>query len=353
MMFDLVVVGAGPAGLATAIRARQAGLTVAVRDPKLARPSHGIDKACGEGLMPAAVAHLVALGAADVAHRPFVGVTYIDGRFRAEARFAGAPGWGVMRTALSSALRAAAERAGAVLIPEGVERITTSSAEARVDDVACGWVVVADGLHSRHRKALGLDAEVGWGGARVGVRQHFRVDEVPDTVEVHWGDALEAYVTPVDAGTVGIAVLGDAPMRGGPRARLVEALTAFPALAARLREPVDALAGAGPFQHRARDVVTGRALLVGDAAGYVDALTGEGLKLAFEGALSAVDAIAADDPSRHRGTWRRAWRRYAWPTSALLLVTRPRWPRRALVPLLSYVPGVMNVAVRQIAGPSF
>ncbi|MFM2160649.1 MAG: hypothetical protein RLZZ383_161 [Pseudomonadota bacterium] len=352
MTYDVVVVGAGPAGLAAAIRARQAGMTVAVRDPKLARSAGGIDKACGEGLMPAAVAHLCALGAGDLPHRPFVGISYIDGAHRAEARFVGAPGWGVQRTALSASLRAAAVRAGAVLLDEAVVEIARGPDAIRVDGVPCGWVIVADGLQSRHRAALGLDAGEPGSRRRVGVRQHFRVNDVPDTVEVHWGDALEAYVTPVDAQTVGVAVLGDAPMQGGPRARMHAAMAAFPGLAARLGPATDTLAGAGPFQHRATDVVAGRALLVGDAAGYVDALTGEGLKLAFEGAWSAVDAISAGDASRHRRTWGRAWRAYAWPTTALLTLTRPRWVRRALVPVLARLPGVMTAAVRQIAGPS-
>ncbi|MFY9851080.1 MAG: FAD-dependent oxidoreductase, partial [Trebonia sp.] len=53
-MIDVLVAGGGPAGLATAIRCAQAGLSVTVAEPR-AVP---IDKACGEGLMPSAVARL-------------------------------------------------------------------------------------------------------------------------------------------------------------------------------------------------------------------------------------------------------------------------------------------------------
>ena len=57
-MRDLVVAGGGPLGLATALYAVRAGLDVAVREPSQVV----IDKGCGEGLMPAAVAELQRLG---------------------------------------------------------------------------------------------------------------------------------------------------------------------------------------------------------------------------------------------------------------------------------------------------
>ena len=64
-MIDVLVVGAGPAGLATAISCAQAGLSVTVAEPR----TGPIDKACGEGLMPAAVARLAALGVHPAAGR--------------------------------------------------------------------------------------------------------------------------------------------------------------------------------------------------------------------------------------------------------------------------------------------
>ncbi len=95
-------------------------------------------------------------------------------------------------------------------------------------------------------------------------------------------EAGEAYVTPVADDCVGIAILTS---RQG---RFEQHLDAFPAL----REltdghPHEPDRAAGPLRQRVRGRVAGRVLLVGDAAGYVDALTGEGLGLAFAAAAVA------------------------------------------------------------------
>ncbi|MEM6457555.1 MAG: FAD-dependent monooxygenase, partial [Acidobacteriota bacterium] len=64
--------------------------------------------------------------------------------------------------------------------------------------------------------------------------------------------------------------------------------------------------GWGPLRQDVRAVQRGRALLVGDAAGYLDAITGEGLSLAFHHAAAAADALVA---SAERGDDRQL-RRY-------------------------------------------
>ena len=96
---DLLVAGGGPVGLAVAIGARAAGLSVAVVEPR-AVP---VDKACGEGLMPAAVAALGRLGV-PVTGRPFVGIRYLSPGRAVAANFRAGPGLGVRRTTLHAAL---------------------------------------------------------------------------------------------------------------------------------------------------------------------------------------------------------------------------------------------------------
>ena len=284
---DLLVVGGGPAGLATAMHAAAAGLAVTVLEAR----DGPVDKACGEGLMPGAVAALGALGV-EVGGLPFLGIRYVDGAHTAEARFGSAPGAGVRRTALHAAMT---ERALAL----GVE-----VDRARVDDVrqGDGWVsaggrrarylVAADGLHSPVRAALGLGAARA-GRARYGVRRHYAVEPWSDLVEVHWAARCEAYVTPVGPRLVGVAVLG------GRGTRVDDALASLPTLRERLAgaDQVGRDRGAGPLRQRTRARVAGRVLLVGDAAGYVDALTGEGVRLGLAEAGAAVER-GAPRPAR-------------------------------------------------------
>jgi flavin-dependent dehydrogenase len=97
--------------------------------------------------------------------------------------------------------------------------------------------------------------------------------------------------------------------------------------------------------------VAGRVLLVGDAGGYVDALTGEGVALAIAQARAAVDAIAADEPQRYEHEWRTLTRRYRLLTGSLLGATRLGQVRRTLVPAAERLPGVFAAAVNVLARP--
>src|SRR5450759_3527348 len=110
---EVLVAGAGPAGLAAAIAARQAGFEVAVVD--CARPP--IDKACGEGIMPDGLAALSALGV-DVDERqvaPFRGIRFVNGAHTVEASFPGGVGFGIRRTVLHQWLVNRAEECGVAL----------------------------------------------------------------------------------------------------------------------------------------------------------------------------------------------------------------------------------------------
>ncbi|WP_139331191.1 FAD-dependent oxidoreductase, partial [Mycobacterium sp. IS-1264] len=86
---DLLIVGGGPGGLATALHARRQGLSVIIAEPR----ESPIDKACGEGLMPGGLRELMSLGV-DPAGMPFHGIAYVGEHRRAEARFRAGPGRG-------------------------------------------------------------------------------------------------------------------------------------------------------------------------------------------------------------------------------------------------------------------
>lgn len=323
---DLVIAGGGPAGLATAIRARLAGLDVVVLDP--GEPS--IDKACGEGLMPDGVEILNGLvgGLDEVESRPFRGIRYVDGEVAAEGRFPGAPGLGIRRTVLHRLLSRRAEELGADL--RWRTRVTglVDGGFAAGNEVVKGrWLVGADGRVSRVRRWAGLDGRRAR-RRRIGLRRHYEIAPWSDLVEVHWRDGCEAYVTPVGDRLVGVAML----FESGPN-DFDKLLAGFPGLQERLLGARVATSdrGAGPLEQRCRGVVSGNVALVGDAAGYLDAITGEGLALAFHQAGAAVTAMIGSDLGLYKYAHRRIIRYPNAVTRLLLTVERrPALRRRVM-----------------------
>ena len=338
-MIDLVVVGGGPAGLATALYACRAGLDVTVVE----RRPGPIDKACGEGLMPGAVRALRDLGVT-VDGQPLRGIRYTDGRRSAQATFRDGPGAGLRRTTLHEALDAARQRAGIEIVRANVTEVAQTEDGVTAAGVRARYLVAADGLHSPIRHLLGLNRP-SREPRRWGIRAHFPVAPWSEYVEVHWGRQSEVYVTPVGPDLVGVAVLGS--RRGDFAERLAE----YPAVLARLGEArAEPVRAAGPLRQTSSRRVSGRVLLVGDAAGYIDALTGEGLAIAFATAAELVRCVRADDPAAYEQAWRRTSRRPRLITQGLLWTSQRPVLRKHIVPAAQMLPAVFAHAVNQLAG---
>jgi flavin-dependent dehydrogenase len=328
---DVLVVGGGPAGLAAAIAARSQGLSVIVADG--ARPP--VDKACGEGLMPDGVSVLerlgVALGDDDVF--PFHGIRFIDGQLHAEAAFPDVPALGIRRTILHRRLLERALDAGAVACWGEPARFDRAGAvEVGGRRVRYRWLIGADGHKSEIRARMGLGPRRP-PLRRIGIRQHFRVTPWTDFVEVYWANRCQASVTPVGASEVCVALIGDAPGR-----RLETISVSFPELAERLGDarPTTSVRGGVSATLRLRAVVGKRAALLGDASGSVDAITGEGLSIAFQQAIALGAALATDDLRSYQAAHRRIGRLPRMMARLLLLMSDWAWVRqRALAALRS------------------
>jgi flavin-dependent dehydrogenase len=332
---DLLVIGGGPVGLATAIRGRMEGLSVRLVDGR--HPP--IDKACGEGLMPDGLEVLAELGLTSLPPgRRFHGIRYIDGPTVAVGRFRNVCGLGVRRTVLHDALTRRAEDLG-VDLSWGVKAtgfqdggVPTSSGL-----IAADWIVAADGLHSRTRRWLGIDVKRG--RARKGVRRHYEIEPWTDLVEVHWSDDCEAYVTPVGTSEVGVAILW-----GEGKDRFSSLLRRFPALEKRLdgARPTSRDRGVAGFNVVPSRRTLGRVALVGDAAGYLDAITGEGLSLGLQQARAVVQSIASGQLERYEREARRLARLPFALIRALLFIERRPDLRRRFIRTLSEEPRLFS-----------
>lgn len=345
---DVLVVGAGPAGLATALAFARRGVAARV----IERRRGALDKACGEGIMPAGVRALEALGVRTDRLRaaPFHGVRFVDGAIALEGRFATGPGLGVRRSELSQALLAAAARAGIEVVLgcalDGFERSGDGIAARTSRGVLRARLLVgADGLASAVRAQAGLALPAR--SRRFGLRRHFRIAPWSSLVEVHWRDGAEAYVTPVAADEVGVAILSRAD-----GASYACQLAGFPELAARLSgaQPSSEVRGAGPFWQRARRRAADGIALVGDAAGYTDAVTGEGITLALQAGEALARSFAEGASlAGYETSWRRITRAHRAFAALLGFGVAHPSARRAAFRGLAAAPKLFELLLRRAA----
>ena len=367
---DVAIVGGGPAGLALAIETARRGLSVAVFE----RRDQPADKACGEGVMPQGVRALERLGVRDrlasSQSASFRSIRYVDADgTSAEGTFP-APGLAVRRVALVVAMSERARELGADLRfgrTIASHRRSSGSMLLETDQgpEAARMLVAADGLSSRLRTEEKLDVPCA-GPPRFGLRRHFRCAPWSSSIEVYLGVDAEAYVTPVSSDCVGVAFLWSestdqlARSHGSPasdstalpEARWHRLERRFPRLVARLEGavPCSKIRGAGPLERASRARTSDRFALVGDAAGYVDAITGEGISLSLLSS-AALARILPDALSRgadrealapYEREFARLFRSYALTTRAVLSIVRRHRLRRGMLLMLRRFPRLFD-----------
>jgi menaquinone-9 beta-reductase len=310
---DIAVIGAGPAGAATAIRAARAGASVVVFD----KLPYGRDKVCGDGLTPRAVAALEELEIDMTPAHLIDGLRMIAGRRTRELPWATAtdrfPDHGAVwpRRRFDAALIDVAAKAGADLVWERealpvMEGEKVVGVEAGAERWRADLVVAATGAPGTAARMLGATRVRGepYGLAiRSYVESPRHADRMIEaclTMRDANGNSVPGYgwMFPAGDGTVNIGVGALSTMKGFKGLNLNLLLDLY-------RDQVTEAWGIGPYLERPRawrlPMTAVRRhgpgwVAVGDAAGFVNPMNGEGIDYGLESGMLAAD-LYVEDPS--------------------------------------------------------
>jgi flavin-dependent dehydrogenase len=334
---EVVVVGAGPAGIVAAVAARRLDLRAIVLDAR----TPPINKSCGEGILPQGVAALRMLGICLPPENAFAfrGIRFVDEEHSARAEFAGATGFSVRRVKLhqllvNHAVEAGVEfRWGTRVMQIDKEAVTTAK-----EKFSYRWLVGADGQNSQVRKWAGLDPRI-VRRKRFGFCTHFQVRPWSDEAEVHWGRGCQMFITPLAGQEVCVVVISR-----DPALRLEGALSRFPGLAEKLRGATQTTRELGATTGlRVLPAITqGRVALVGDASGTVDAVTGHGLSLSFQQAIPLAEAMRLGDLAHYQHAQNHIAAVPIAMSRLMLLMSGSDWIRRRTIRLFQETPGLFS-----------
>ncbi|MDQ2872290.1 MAG: NAD(P)/FAD-dependent oxidoreductase, partial [Candidatus Eremiobacteraeota bacterium] len=304
-MYDAIVVGAGPAGSACALRLARTGLNVVIVERSLFPRT----KACGEYLNLGALAELDALGVADVsvAGEPIHGIRLYGLGLAVELPLT-VCARGFSRRSLDARLLQTAIDAGASMVHGRVEdvdcagdgvRVTFRAASGVVEEVRARMLVGADGMESTVARKTGMTAPKKR-RARFAVGGHFGgFASLDGFVEMYVDRDSYFAVNPLGGGEANIMVVVHSDELLGWRGNIDERLrqTAVRLSAGRRTfsgvKQLDKRVAIGPLDHRTHRLTGKHRLLVGDAGEFVDPFTGQGVFLALSGARRAAEAIVA------------------------------------------------------------
>lgn len=311
--YDVIIAGAGPAGAGLAGQLARAGVRVALLD-KAAFPR---DKACGEYTSPQTAEVLARIGALSYVERArprrlsAMRVIAANGTsFTMDYAAQGGAVLATPRLRLDAALVEYATAGGATLhehtrvvdvLREGTQvvGVQVRQGAGAVQAWRAPLIVGADGAHSAVARALDVTRPLRW-PVRLGLVAHYAgVQGCTDWGEMHVAAHGYCGLAPLTDGLVHVGIVVRLPGPTAPRlssaARFAAALAAFPTLTATMAgaTQVSAVRGVGPVGVGARQPCGPGWLLVGDAAGFFDPFTGEGVYKALRGAELAAPVILA------------------------------------------------------------
>ena len=308
---DVIVVGGGPAGCIAAIILARAGMRVRLLD----RATFPREKLCGDTLNPGALATLARLGLHPADDGLPIRGMLVTGPGGAEARGwypAGVIGRAIRRLDLDQRLLQAAAQAG-VTVVEGarVDAVAASGGAAphvtgvraeignRLSPMPARFVIAADGRSSRIAHGLSL-ARYARAPRRWAVGRYFiDVAGLGDHGEMHVRAGRYFGVAPLPGGLTNVCVVTtDRSTLRDPGSLIAGAIAGEPELADRFARarPEGRPVSLGPLAIECDMPGCHGLLLAGDAAGFVDPMTGDGLRLAIRGAeLAAAECLNALD----------------------------------------------------------
>ena len=328
--FDVVVVGAGPAGASAAIAARRAGASVLLVD----RAGFPRDKPCGDGIAAEALDVLAGLGVTGIVdgYPPIARLRLESPGGAVVSRPLPRPAHTIPRRVFDARLVAAAQASGVVLVRHRVRALLRAPAHIAVDDLATARTVIgADGADSTVRRLLGhrpnppghLALAIRGYAPATGDEQHIV------TTRQQW--PAYAWSFPIGDGTANVGygevLRGTALTKAYLIGRLRKLLPGS--------EPTGLRAHHLPLSTHRPAPGRGRVLLAGDALSLINPFTGEGIFYAvLSGSLAGRAAAAGPD---------RVAKRYA---TALHDRLGRHLRHSGFATRLTRRPGVVDAAVR-------